>query len=256
MLNLLHGDCLELMKEIPDNSVDMVLTSPPYDKLRSYGNTLLWSFDIFKLIASELLRVIKSGGVIVWVVGDATVKGSETGSSFRQALHFKEIGLSLHDTMIYEKPDFKPLTHNRYEQCFEYMFILSKGKLSTFNGIKDKPNIGYGRKFTGTWRDVDGSMLKTSGDNKKVIAEFGLRPNIWKIKTTKGRNKVKHPATFPEKLAVDHIRSWSCQGDVVLDPFMGSGTTGVAAKNLDRKFIGIEKNDEYFDIAKERIENA
>jgi len=254
-MKLLHGDCLELMKDIPDNSIDMVLTSPPYDDLRSYNGTLSWNFDIFKKISKHLARVIKSGGVIVWIVNDKTSKGSETGTSFRQALYFKELDLNLHDTMIYQKPDFKPLTHKRYEQSFEYMFIFAKDKLGTFNGIKDKKNVGFGRKVTGTWRKEDGGMVAMSGANKKTISEYGLRSNIWSIKTAKGKKEHNHPAVFPYQLAFDHVLSWSNSGDVILDPFLGSSTTGIACKNLNRKFIGIEMDDKYFEIAKNRIEN-
>jgi DNA modification methylase len=250
MNKLLHGDCLELMKDIPNNSIDLVVTSPPYDDLKTYNGTLEWSFEIFKGIANQLQRVIKKGGVIVWVVADATIKGSETGSSFRQALYFKELGLNLHDTMIWTK-NRPPLTHNRYEQTFEYMFVFSKQKLKTFNPIEDKPNKWKGTKFHGNKRDVNGVAEEwVRSDNK--IKDFGRRLNVWDINNV-GKAGTEHPAPFPVKLANDHILSWSNKGDVILDPFMGSGTTGVAAKNLNRKFIGIEKDDKYFNIARERI---
>jgi site-specific DNA-methyltransferase (adenine-specific) len=246
------GNCLDVLRECPDNYVDLVVTSPPYDNLRTYNG---YTFD-FEPIADQLTRVLKPGGVIVWVVNDATVKGSETGSSFRQALYFKSIGLNLHDTMIYMKQDYKPLTHNRYEQQFEYMFVLSKNKPNIFNGIKDKPNVGFGRKVTGTWRDVDGSTRPMSGANTKSIAEFGLRGNVWVLQTAKGKSDFKHPAQFPLQLALDHIQSWSNPGDIVLDPFLGSGTTGVAALQLGRKFRGIEISEEYYQLAERRIEES
>jgi len=254
-MELYHGDCLDILPTIEAGSVDLVVTSPPYDNLRTYNGSLEWSFDIFKDIALQLQRVLKSGGVIVWVVGDATIKGSETGTSFRQALYFKDLGLNLHDTMIYQKADYIPKTHNRYEQCFEYMFILSKGKPNKFNGIKDKPNKWAGSNFHGTWRDKDGTMKRSSGHNKKVISAFGLRPNIWNIIPVKS-SKSKHPAIFPIDIPRDHIISWSNEGDIVLDPFLGSGTTGVACKNLNRRFIGIEKDKQYFNLAKKRINQA
>jgi len=253
--NLMQGDCLERMKEIPGRSIDLTVTSPPYDNLRTYKDSLEWGEHIWKPVLQELFRITKQGGVVVWVVGDATIKGSETGTSFKQALYAKECGFNLHDTMIYQKPDFKPLTHNRYEQAFEYCFVFTKGRPSAFNGIKDKPNVGAGRKVTGTWRDKDGATKAMSGANKKEIAKFGLRSNIWSIKTTKG-SKSKHPATFPDTLANDHIISWSNEGDTVFDPFMGSGTTGKMAVLNGREFIGIEKVDEYFNIAQTRIEGA
>jgi site-specific DNA-methyltransferase (adenine-specific) len=246
-VDLRLGDCLEVMKSLPSQSIDLTVTSPPYDNLRTYNG---YSFD-FEGIAKELYRVTKDGGVVVWVVGDATVNGSETGTSFKQALYFKEIGFNLHDTMIWQKPYPKPLTHNRYEQAFEYMFVLSKNKPKLFNGIKDKENVGCGRITTGTWRDVDGTTKPKSKANKGVTPKFGLRGNVWSIKTTTGKNE--HPATFPEQLAHDHIVSWSNEGDTVLDCFLGSGTTGKVAKQLNRQFIGIEISPEYLEIAKKRI---
>lgn len=246
------GDCLEVLKDIADNSIDLVVTSPPYDNLRTYNG---YSFD-FEGIARELTRTLKAGGIIVWVVNDATINGSETGTSFKQALYFISLGLNLHDTMIWVKPDIRPLTHNRYEQGFEYMFVLSKGKPRIFNGIKDNPNVCAGRKITGTWRDVDGTTKTLNGANRKIVADKGLRFNVWTISTNKGKKAYDHPATFPLRLALDHIQSWSNPGDTVLDPFLGSGTTGVAALQLKRSFIGIEISKEYAEIAKARISAA
>jgi DNA modification methylase len=260
LINLMLGDCLERTKEIPDNSVDLTVTSPPYDNLRSYGgNNDQWGDRVWKAVLKDLYRVTKKGGVVVWVVGDATIKGSETGTSFKQALHAIKCGFSLHDTMIYGKDSFQKPNHNRYWACFEYMFIFSKGKPLTYNMIKDRLNSQRGKKVTSrTVRNKDGT---TSKRNENIISEYGKRRNIWEYST--GYNKgasdkiaYQHPAIFPEKLANDHIISWSNKGDIVLDPFMGSGTTGVAAKNLNRNFIGIELDQNYFDIANERIANA
>lgn len=250
MIDLMKGDCLELMKNIPDGSVDMVLTSPPYDKLRNYNNSLVWSYDIFKMVASEITRVLKKGGVIVWVVGDATVKGSETGSSFKQALHFKDIGLNLHDTMIWAKKSYCPKNHNRYEQKFEYMFVLSKGAPSTFNGLRI-PCVDAGKSITRETanKEVGSSFRKRNG--KTIIKKDKLDNNVWEMSYSYSR--YKHPAMFPLELVNRHILSWTNEGDTVLDCFMGSGTTGEGAKNLNRKFIGIEKDDKYFQIAKDRI---
>lgn len=252
------GDCLERMKEIADGSVDLTVTSPPYDNLRTYNNSLEWGEHIWKPILSELFRVTKVGGIVVWVVGDATIKGSETGTSFKQALYFKEIGFNLHDTMIYQKSNYMPLTHNRYEQCFEYMFILSKGKPKIFNPIL-KENKTFGESRKGTHRP--------SGDNLKKknslipVKKQSQKSNIWLYSVGKGGSTndliaYQHPAIFPEKLANDHIISWSNEGDVVLDCFMGSGTTGKMAALSGRKFIGIEKDPDYFKIACKRIECA
>ena len=256
--SLLSGDCLEGMKEIPDASVDLTVTSPPYDNLRTYAGTLEWNFDIFKQVANELYRITKDGGVVVWVVGDATIKGSETGTSFKQALCFKEIGFNLHDTMIWEKSTFSAVgaLKTRYAPVFEYMFIVAKGKLKTFNPIKDKPNKHFGVKHHGTYRKGDGTTKEVVGKSKgKVVAEYGQRHNVWQVNEEKVLNKL-HPAVFPEQLANDHIISWSNENDIVFDPFMGSGTTGKMALLNNRKFIGIEKVPEYFDIGVNRIQES
>ena len=253
MIKLILGDCLEKMKDIPDGSVDLVVTSPPYDNLRTYNG---YTFD-FEGIAKELFRVIKQGGVIVWVVGDATIKGSESGTSFKQALYFKECGFNLHDTMIWKKQTFTDTgsLRVRYGGVFEYMFILCKGKIKTFNPLKDRKNKLPGKKKHGTVRQSDGSLKPISSIGKK-IGEYGQRFNVWEINTEVSNSKRKHPAQFPEQLAEDHIISWSNEGDVVFDPFTGSGTTGKMAKLNNRNFIGIEISEEYLNIAKERINNT
>ena len=251
MIQLLHGDCLEVMKQIHDNSVDLVVTSPPYDNLRTYNNDCNWSFDIFKKIANELYRVVKDGGVVVWVVGDATVNGSETGTSFRQALYFKEIGLNIHDTMIYIKNGgINKGSLKAYQQKFEYMFVLTKGKIKTINLIRDRKNK-YVENCIKKVRQANGEFK----EQHFVSQEYGTRYNYWIYDTgNHSSEKINHPAIFPLQLAKDHIISWSNENDIVLAPFMGSGTTGVACKRLNRNFIGIEIDEKYFDIAKERIE--
>ena len=255
---LWHGDCLELMKNITDGSVDLTVTSPPYDNLRTYnGNIDQWNFEKFKAIAKELYRVTADGGVVVWIVADATIKGSETGTSFRQALWFMDCGFNLHDTMIWSKPSFTAVgtLKTRYASTFEYMFIFSKGRPKTFNPIKDRKNNTAGSKIDGTIRQSDGSFKRKHGGGKKVVAEFGHRYNVWNMPAAVA-NKTGHPAPFPEQLANDHIISWSNEGDTVLDCFMGSGTTGIACVNTNRRFIGIELDEGYFNIAKKRIEEA
>jgi len=257
-MRLLHGDCLDLMSDIQDGSVDLTVTSPPYDNLRTYNNKLVWNWEIFTGIAEHLFRVTKQGGVVVWVVGDATIKGSETGTSFKQALYFMECGFNLHDTMIYQKHNFSNPSNNRYHQIFEYMFVFSKGKPKTFNPIKDRENKylkqqGYStsRRSDGTIRDKKKESRTIKNGGRCTVDEFGQRYNVWIFTTVHGGN---HPAVFPEAIAQDHIISWSNESDTVLDPMMGSGTTGVACFNLNRRFIGIEKDPEYFRIAVERIE--
>ncbi len=236
-----NENCLDTMARMPDNFVDLTVTSPPYDNLRTYNG---YSFD-FEAVAKELYRVTKQGGVVVWVVGDATIKGSETGTSFRQALFFKECGFNLHDTMIYEKNSSTypaSAKSKRYSQIFEYMFIFSKGKIKTANLIRDKKN---------KWA----SHKDFSGKLKNPVPDFSPRNNIWKYTTS--FNGVKgHPAVFPESLANDHIISWSNEGDIVYDPFMGSGTTAKMAIINQRNWIGSEISKEYCEIANERIQKA
>lgn len=249
---IILGDCLEEMRKIPEESIDLTITSPPYDNLRTYNG---YSFD-FESIARELYRITKSGGVVVWVVGDSVVEGSETMSSFKQALFFNKIGFNLHDTMIYQKTGIPFPSKTRYLQCFEYMFVLSKGKPKTINLLEDRPNATAGQtRKSRKYRTKDGTFVKGS---EKPIKEYGVRFNIWKYQTgqyksTKDLEAFKHPAIFPEALAEDHILSWSDEGDTVLDCFMGSGTTGKMALLNKRKFIGIEISKEYCEIAKERI---
>lgn len=256
-IDLYKGDCLEVMDELIAKGVvvDAIITSPPYDDTKNYNNSLSWNFEIFKNIADKLNLILNDGGVIIWVVGDKTKSGSETLTSFKQALYFNEIGLNMHDTMLYRKLNYTPLTHRRYEQEFEYMFCLSKGKPKTFNPIK------IPCKYAGTETWGESSYYKTDDDNltktkKKIISDEKIKGNIFEYRTGSTKTgKIKHPAMFPLDLAEDMIKSWSNENDLVLDCFMGSGTTGVACKNLNRNFIGIELDENYFNIAKDRIED-
>lgn len=254
---IINDDCFKALDFIDNNSIDMILTSPPYDNLRDYSGESEWNYELFTKIADKLVTKLKDGGVIVWVIGDACVKGSETLSSFKQALYFNQLGLNLHDTMIFEKNHFANPARNRYHQIFEYMFVFSKGKPKTFNPIKDKP-VKYGKPWgKGTRRQKDGTLVQTSG-NDSGDNKFGMRTNIWKYTVgsgfnTKDKEAHKHPAIFPEKLAYDHILSWTNEGDNILDPFSGSGTVGKNCYLLKRNFIGIEISKEYTELSIERI---
>ena len=248
-------DCLEGMRLLPDESVDLTVTSPPYDNLRTYNG---YSFD-FENAAKELYRVTKKGGVVVWIVGDATFKGSETLTSFRQALYFKEIGFNVHDTMIYRKKNPVPYRHNRYQPCFEYMFVFSKEKPKTFNPLME-PTKNAGVSSRLNQRRLNGEITNGNGKGKPVKAEK-YRDNIWSYGvgygvSTADKDAYKHPAIFPERLAEDHIVSWSNPGGIVLDPFMGSGTTAKMALLNKRNFIGFEISEEYVRIANQRLENV
>ncbi len=249
--NIYNMDCLYGLRLLDNNSIDLTVTSPPYDNLRNYKG---YSFN-FEDIAKELFRVTKQGGIVVWVVGDATIKGSETGTSFEQALYFKKIGFNIHDTMIYEKSGCAFPSQNRYYQTFEYMFVLSKGKPKTTNLIKDRKNK-WGKPWgKQTRRNKEGELKQV---NEYDSPEFGVRFNIWKIKNGNGysaKEKIayEHPAIFPEQLAQDHILTWSNPDDLVLDPFMGSGTTAKMALLNNRKYIGFEISEKYCNIAYNRI---
>ena len=255
-----HGDCLEEMAKMDSGILDLTVTSPPYDNLRTYAGSLEWGEHIWKPVISELFRITKDGGVVVWVVGDATIKGSETGTSFKQALYAMGCGFNLHDTMIYQKDNPPPVGgSNRYYQHFEYMFILSKGKPNTFNPTtavrRNKWNDKRTERTKGFTRNKDGNFVKKT---VSLIGDVKIG-NVWKYIVGGGNSVeygIKHPATFPQKLSHDHIISWSNEGDTVFDPFMGSGTTGVACVNEGRHFIGIEKVREYYDISRDRISDA
>jgi DNA modification methylase len=255
-MRLFNENCIDVMKRMPNNYVQLTVTSPPYDDLRSYTGETRWTHKSFKKVARQLYRITSHGGVVVWVVNDSVIKGSETGSCFKQALYFMRVGFHLHDTMIWLKSNFANPSSTRYHQVFEYMFILSKGKPKVFNPIKDRPNVyagmigSYGRN---TSTQKDGSKTERP---RKVNADYGMRHNVWQIKTAgqSGESKsYQHPAMFPIALAADMIKSWSNKGDRVLDPFMGSGTTGRAALDMKRKFVGIEVSKRYFKIARKRL---
>lgn len=257
MIDLYNGDCIEVFDTLLEKGtkVDCVLTSPPYDNLREYGEKFTeWNESKWKQVLLKIKDILVEGGVCVWIVNDATINGSETGTSFKQALYAIEIGLNLHDTMIWEKPHFSNPSSNRCHQIFEYMFIFSKGKPRVFNQILDVP-IKYGKPLG------KGSQRHKNGDitNKEVTSEskeFGSRKNIWKINTAGQENfgkKVLHPAQFSLQLVKDHLFTWTNPYDTVLDCFMGSGTTAIGCLETNRKFIGIELEPKYFEIAKERI---
>ena len=253
-----NEDCLLTMSKMESNFIDLTVTSPPYDGLRTYNG---YSFD-FESIAKELYRVTKKGGVIVWVVGDATVNGSETGTSFRQALYFMECGFNLHDTMIYEKNNYMPLNHKRYEQLFEYMFVFSKGSPSVFNGLTEKTTQRQFRKpekVRGAGLDPQSKTAKRSKIKPHWTKEDKLLGNIFRYnvgsnQSSKDDVAFEHPAIFPELLVLDHVKTWTNENDLVYDCFMGSGTTARVAMSKSRNWIGSEISKEYCDIIEKRLE--
>lgn len=262
-LNKIYNEnCLDTMARMPENFVDLTVTSPPYDNLRTYNDNIdkTWNQDVWKAIIKELFRVTKEGGVVVWVVGDATINGSETGTSFRQALYAMECGFNLHDTMIYERVSPFPMD-NRYHPSFEYMFIFSKGKPNVFNRLMEKRKASTGGS---SFRASNGELSPPNEKAKKRIEKANSsdetsRKNIWKYavggtNTSKDEIAFGHPAVFPEKLCAEHIYSWSNEGDLIYDPFMGSGTTAKMAHLQKRNWIGSEISEEYCKIAEKRLD--
>jgi len=246
---ILCGDCSVLMKRIPNDSVDLILTSPPYDDLRNYKG---YCFD-FHAVSCEILRIIKPTGVVVWVIGDRVVKGNRTLTSFKQALAFQDIGFKMHDVMIYRKRNTPFMRSNAYTPCYEFMFVLTKDSVGTFNPLMTASKRHGREKLT--------VNKKADGINKKVYGELKdekVLTNVWEYAvglggSTRDRIAFKHPAIFPEKLAEDHILSWTNENDIVLDPMCGSGTSCKMAKLSKRNFIGMDISEEYCRIAQERV---
>jgi DNA modification methylase len=253
---LILGNSKDELEKMESEIIDLTITSPPYDDLRSYkGNISLWNEEVWKSILKSLFRVTKPGGVVVWNVNDATVNGSETGTSFKQALWAMECGFNLHDTMIWQKATFLPLGSKKcYLQCFEYMFVFSKGSPKTINFIEDRENVGFTKE--GVMSKVP-QLINRDGvaESHRMIEvkRFGKRFNIWKMNV---QHNSDHPAPFPEEMCRDHMITWSNEGDTVLDPFMGSGTTGVVCKKLNRNFIGIEIEKDFYNMSQKRIKET
>lgn len=249
--NIYCGDARLVMKDIDDESVDMVITSPPYDNLRTYNNPdNPWNFDVFKGVADELYRVIKPGGVVVWIVNDRTMKGSKTLTSFKQALYFNEIGFNVNDVMIWNKTNPCPVVAQpRYTDTFDYMMVFSKGKPKTFNPIMvDCKNAGKLYKSTA-------KMIGGESGRRKVyynVSEKKVKGNVWDFAVA--QNKSGHPAVYPYDVVLDHIKTWTNEGDIVLDPFIGSGTTALVCIDMKRNYIGIDISEEYCKMSRDRIE--
>ena len=249
---IIEGNCIEVMKSFDESLIDLTVTSPPYDNLRTYKGYIFQ----FEEIAEQLYRLTKPGGIVVWIVNDATIQGSETGTSFKQALHFKEIGFNLHDTMIFQKTNPIPqIYRQRYNGIFEYMFVFSKGKVKTHNPIK------VDCLYAGS--QLNGSTYKnySKGEQKrkkmaKPVKKQKIKGNIWEYVVgarAEDQEAKGHPAPFPCALARDHIKSWTNEGDIVLDPMCGSGTTCISALQLNRNYIGIDMGHEYCEMAQQRL---
>ena len=249
------GDNVVVMPRLPDNCIDLTVTSPPYDELREYGGHG-WDFVVFKAVAKELWRITKDGGVVVWVVKDSVNKGNRSLTSYRQAIHFQTIGFNVYDVIIYSKAGASLPHSGRYHDTFEYMFVLSKGLPKTVNLIADRKNKWAGVKQFGkkTVREVDGHLTERK---PRLTGKTSIRYNVWEYHTGYGhcsddKRCHEHPAIFPDALAKDHILSWSNEGEVVFDPFVGSGTTLRMARHTNRIGLGIEINPEYEALLRDR----
>jgi site-specific DNA-methyltransferase (adenine-specific) len=252
---IIEGNCIDIMKEFDDEVIDLTITSPPYDDLRNYKGFVF----PFENIAKELFRITKQGGVVVWVVADATIKSTETGTSFKQALYFKEIGFNLHDTMIFRKKNPIPqIYRKRYNNEFEFMFVFSKGVVKTHNSLMvDCMHAGL---------ELNGTTYKNYSKNEQVreklanpVKDKKIKGNIWEYvvgKKQEDQEAKGHPAPFPCQLVRDHVFSWTNPDDIVFDPMSGSGTTCRVAAEMERKYIGIDISSEYCEIARKRIKNV
>ena len=248
---IIHGNCVEVMGKFDDNVIDLTITSPPYDNLRNYKGYIF----PFEDIAKQLYRITKSGGVVVWIVADATINGSESGTSFKQALYFKEIGFNLHDTMIFRKKNPIPqIYRKRYNNEFEYMFVFSKGIVKTHNPIM-VDCLHAGRELNGTTYKNFSKNEQVREKKAKPVKDKKIKGNIWEYVVGQDQEAKEHTAPFPCDLVRDHIKSWSDEGDLVFDPMCGSGTTTKVAHEMGRKYIGIDISSEYCEIANRRIKN-
>ncbi|MFI3315804.1 MAG: site-specific DNA-methyltransferase [Rikenellaceae bacterium] len=250
---IINGNCVDVMKSITPNSIDLTVTSPPYDNLRSYKGFIF----PFNEIVAELFRITKDGGVVVWIVADATINGSETGTSFKQALQFMAAGFNLHDTMIFKKANPIPqIYRKRYNNTFEYMFVFSKGCVATHNPIRIEC-LHAGLQLKGTTYKNFSKGDQTREKQANPVKKDKIKGNIWEYvvgKKAEDQEAKSHPAPFPCQLVRDHIYSWTNEGDVVFDPMCGSGTTCKVAFEMNRKYIGIDISKEYCDLARERVE--
>jgi site-specific DNA-methyltransferase (adenine-specific) len=246
------GDSTKLLAKLDEESVDLIVSSPPYDNLRTYKG---YNFD-FEALAQQSVRVLKKGGVIVWVISDATIEGSETGTSFKQALYFMSLGLNLHDTMIFLKANPIPqIYRKRYTNEFEYMFVFSKGTVKTHNPLKI-PCLHAGLELGSTTYKNYSKGEQTRKKLANPVKAEKIKGNVWEYVVGKRKEDASakgHPAPFPFKLAIDHIQSWTNEGDIVLDPMNGSGTVCIAAKTLNRQYIGFDISEEYCELAKKRM---
>lgn len=246
-INLYNGDCLEFMRTLPDNSVDLVVTSPPYFNARDYSHyaDVNAYMSIMKDICLELLRVINESRMLVINISPVIVpRESRAKQSYRIPLPYyfvpmlESIGFEFLEDIIWKKPD--GAAPNRNGGFFRHRKPLAY-----------KPNIVT--EYILVFKKPSAKLLDKFIRNDSLVADGYERTNVWEFNPD---TSSKHPAPYPLDLPMKCIRYYSYENDVVLDPFMGSGTTGVACVNTNRKFIGCELDESYFNIAVNRIDNA
>ena len=254
-IHLFCGDCLEVLKKLPDNSVDMYFFSPPYDELRDYNG---FTLDLSS-IGKEIERTLKDGGVSIMVMQDSTNNFKKSGTTFRTIVNWLDnTELKLWECCIYNRKATPGAWWTyRFSVDHEYVPIFFKGKRPQhFDKEHMKiPNPNAGKNIKGSVRGKDGELIPlecTTNDTMccGTVMHYSNskreRPKDWHLKK-------QHPATFPEKMTADFIRAFTKEGMLVVDPFVGSGTTGVQCKKLKRKFVGIDISQEYIEISKQRL---
>lgn len=250
---IICGDAFEIVRSWPASSVDMVVTSPPYDGIRDYKG---FSLNL-SAVGQELHRILKDGGVVAMVIQDQTKNFGKSLTSFRTILDWCDrVGFKLFETVIYRKYGAEGAWWNkRFRVDHEYIPVFLKGERPQyFNKEHLKiPSKHGGKTMTGGGtRLTNGVRIATRAI---TINPFKCRGTIWEYMTAGDGSRLKHqhPATFPNQLPYDFIQCFCPPDGIVLDPFVGSGTTTVAAKNLDRSYIGIDIAPAYCEIAKKRM---
>jgi site-specific DNA-methyltransferase (adenine-specific) len=249
-------DCLEGMRKLPDDSIDLVVTSPPYDNLRTYKG---FSVDLHST-GKEAYRVLKDGGIAVMVIQDQTKAFAKTLTSFRLIIDWCDnIGFRLFETIIYRKYGTEGAWWKaRFRVDHEYMPIFLKGKKPQYFNKKllMVPSKHGGEILTGS------GNRRTTGETTKTVTRpinpTKCRGTIWDYLMAGDKDplKRKHPAPFPDQIPIDFITCFCPPKGIVLDPFIGSGSTAVAAKKLGRHYIGFEITPEYCEIAEQRTKRA
>ena len=253
---LIVGDCLNIMKKIEENTFDLIVFSPPYDSLRKYND---YTFDL-KKTGEQIFRVLKDGCLCAMVIQDQTKNFGKSLTSFRTAVDWVDrIGFKLFETVIYRKHGIEGAWWNkRFRVDHEYIHLFLKGeKPRYFN--KDPlriPSKHGGKTMVGSGnRKTDGTTTKTTTIH---VNKMKCRGTVWDYLNAGDKNKLKqqHPAVFPDKIPYDIISCFSPVKGLVLDPFVGSGSTCVMAKKLDRFYTGIDISSKYIEIAKKRLKEV